>query len=145
MVSHSYFEGQGDDDFSLKKATLENELWTQLRIDPKSLPTGDLEIIPSFEFLRLRHIPLRAYSASAELMSDTYTISYTDLNRSLSIRFNPQFPYDIISWEETFRSGHVEKTEALTTKATRLKMIKSDYWNKNTNDDFTLRESLGLN
>ena len=145
VTSHSYFEGEADEDFSLPKAILENELWTQLRIDPKSLPIGNVAIIPSFEYLQLRHIPLRAYNASAELKLNTYTISYPDLKRSLSILFNPKFPYDIISWEETFISGYGENAKPLTTKATRQKIIKSDYWNKNTNDDFTLRESLGLN
>ena len=145
VTSHSYFEAEADEDFSLSKAILENEIWTQLRINPKSLPIGDMEIIPSFEFLRLEHIPFKAYSASADLISDTYTISYPDLNRSLSITFNPQFPFDIISWEEIFISGYGENAKTLTTKATRQKTIKSDYWNKNTNDDFSLRESLGLN
>ena len=145
VTSHSYFEAEADEDFSLSKAILENEIWTQLRINPKSLPIGDMEIIPSFEFLRLEHIPFKAYSASADLISDTYTISYPDLNRSLSITFNPQFPFDIISWEEIFISGYGENAKKLTTKATRQKTIKSDYWNKNTNDDFSLRESLGLN
>ena len=144
VTSHSYFEGEDDENFNLPKTILENELWTQLRINPKGLPTGNLEIIPSFEFLRLRHIPFRAYIASAELMQDTYTITYPDLNRSLRIRFNPKFPYDIVSWEETFISGYGENAKPLTTKATRMKMIKTDYWNKNANEDFTLRESLGL-
>ncbi|MBO3098248.1 septum formation inhibitor Maf [Gelidibacter pelagius] len=145
VVSHSYFEGEADESFGLGKAILENELWTQLRINPESLPTGDLEIIPSFEFLRLRHIPFKAYAASAELLSGTYTITYPDLNRSLSINFNPQFPFDITSWEETFISGYGESAKPLTTKATKINTIKSDYWNKTTNDDFSLRESLGLN
>ena len=144
VSAHSYFEGEGDEVFSLTKAILENELWTQLRINPQSLPTGDLEIIPALEFLRLGHIPLRAYHASAELLLDTYTISYPDLNRTLSIRFNPQFPFDILSWEETLISGYGENAKSMTTKAKRRKMIKSDYWNKNTNDDSTLRESLDL-
>lgn len=145
VTSHSYFEGEADENFNLEKTTIENELWTQLRMDPKSLPTGDLEIIPSFEFLRLRHIPFKAYAASAELGSDTYKITYPDLNRSLSIHFNPQFPYEITSWEESFISGTGESAKTLTTKATRIKTIKSDYWNKTTNADFSLRESLGLN
>lgn len=145
VLSHSYFEGEADENFNLPKSVLENELWTQLRIDPKSLPVGNLQAIPSFEFLRLLHVPLRAYNASADLTRDTYTISYPDLNRSLSITFNPQFPYDILSWEETLISGFGQKTKTLTTKATRHKMIKSDYWNKNTNDDLPLRENLGLN
>lgn len=142
--SHSYFEGEADENFSLNKSILENELWTQLRIDPSSLPIGDLEIIPSFEFLRLRHVPFKAYVASAELLEGTYNLNYPDLNRSLSIIFNPQFPFDILSWEETFISGYGESAKPLTTKATRIKTIKSDYWTKTKNDNSTLRESLGL-
>lgn len=144
VMSHSYFEGEADEDFSLNKSILENELWTQLRINPKSLPTGNVEIIPSFEFLRLKHVPLKAYNASAELTPETYTLTYPDLNRSLSITFNPQFPFEIISWEETFVSGFGDKAQELKTKATRIKTIKSDYWNRNTNADSALRESLGL-
>lgn len=144
VLSHSYFEGEADEDFSLNKNILENELWTQLRIDPKSLPTGELDIIPSLEFLRLSHVPFKAYRASAELTQETYTITYPELNRSLSIKFNPQFPFEIISWEETFSSGFGDKAKALTTKATRIKTTKSDYWNQNTNEDFVLRENLGL-
>ncbi|WP_299390601.1 septum formation inhibitor Maf [uncultured Gelidibacter sp.] len=142
--SHSYFEGEADEEFDFNKNILENELWTQLRIDPKSLPTGNVEIIPAFEFLRLRHIPFKAYNASAELTQDRYTLSYPELNRSISISFNPKSPFDIISWEETFISGQGEKAKELTTKATRMKSIKSDYWNKNSNADASLRESLGL-
>ncbi len=144
VMSHSYFEGEADEEFSVNKSILENELWTQLRINPKSLPTGNLEIIPSFEFLRLRHVPFKAYAATAQLTPDTYTLTYPDLNRSLNISFNPQLPFDIISWEETFISGYGNKALELTTKATRIKTIKSDYWNINTNADSALRESLGL-
>lgn len=142
--SHSYFEGEADEEFNLNKNILENELWTQLRINPKSLPTGAIEIIPAFEFIRLRHIPFKAYKASAELSADRYTLSYPELNRTISITFNPQSPFDIISWEETFISGQGEKAQELTTKATRISSIKSDYWNKNSNADSGLRESLGL-
>ena len=144
VVSHSYFESEGDEDFSLNKAVLENELWTQLRIDPKSLPVGDVDIIPSFEFLRLRHVPVKSYSAFAKLSNDSYTINYTDLDRSLTIYFNAEFPYEIQSWEETFISGFGAKAKELKTKATKIKTIKSDYWNKNSNADNSLRESLEL-
>lgn len=145
VLSHSYFENEGDEDFSLNKSILENELWTQLRIDPKSLPTGTIELIPSFEFLRLRHVPFKSYSATAILTDSLYTINYPELNRSLTIHFNPQFPYEIEGWEEIFISGFGDKAKELTTKATKLKTIKSDYWNKNTNADSELRETLELN
>ena len=145
VMSHSYFEGEADKSFNLDKAILENELWTQLRIDPKSLPTGDIEIIPSFEYTRLRHVPLKPYKASATLNDASYSISYPELNRTLLIKFNPKFPYNILGWEERFESGFGSNTKTLTTKATKLKTIKSSYWNKNSNNDEILRDTLQLN
>ncbi|MDO5968214.1 septum formation inhibitor Maf [Flavivirga aquimarina] len=144
IMSHSYFEGEADKRFNLDKAILENELWTQLRIDPKSLPTGDLEIIPSFEYNRLRHLPIKAYKAKASLMNGSYTLHYPNLNRTLVINFTPNFPFDILGWEETFKSGFGPKAKELTTKATKLKTIKSAYWRKNHNKDEILRKELQL-
>jgi len=145
ITSHSYFEGEADEDFSLEKSILENELWTQLRINPKSLPTGQLKIIPSFDFLRLRHIPMKAYETNATMINGNYTLHYPELNRKLIIHFNVNFPYEIDSWEETFVSGFGNEAKELTTKATKIKTIKSDYWNKNSNADDSFRETLGVN
>ncbi len=144
VMSHSYFEGEADENFNLDKAILENELWTQLRIDPKSLPTGSLDIIPSFEYSRLRHIPIKTYKAVLTMEENIYSITYPDLNRSLSISFNPNFPYDILGWEESFKSGFGANTKVLKTKATKLKTIKSAYWSKNNNKDEILRDTLQL-
>lgn len=144
VMSHSYFEGEADKSFNLDKAILENELWTQLRIDPKSLPTGNLEIIPSFEYTRLRHVPIKAYKAIANMKENIYSISYPELNRTLSITYNPKFPHDILSWEESFKSGFGANAKVLKTKATKLKTIKSAYWGKNSNKDEILRKELQL-
>ncbi|HLT32750.1 MAG TPA: hypothetical protein VKZ98_03085 [Aquaticitalea sp.] len=145
VTSHSYFEGEADKDFTINKSILENELWTQLRINPATLPTGNLKIIPSFEFLRLRHVPMKAYDATATLSGGNYSINYPELNRTITIHFNKQFPYEIDVWEETFFSGFGEKTKEMTTKATKIKTIKSAYWQKNNNSDNSLRDSLGIN
>lgn len=145
ITSHSYFEGEADEDFNLEKTILENELWTQLRINPTSLPTGTIKIIPSFDFVRLRHIPMKAYEATATMTDGIYTLNYPELNRKLSIYFNVNFPYDINSWEETFVSDFGDKAKEMTTKATKIKTIKSDYWNKNSNADNNLRETLETN
>ncbi|GAA4897725.1 hypothetical protein GCM10023311_23130 [Flaviramulus aquimarinus] len=145
ILSHSYFEGEADAHLKLEKSILENELWTQLRINPKSLPTGNLEIIPSFEYTRLRHVPIKAYKAIATLSGSAYSISYPELNRTLTIVFNPNFPYEILGWEETFKSGFGPHAKILRTKASKLKTIKSAYWEKNSNQDEILRETLKLN
>lgn len=144
IKSHSYFESEADQNFTLNKATLENELWTQLRLDPTSLPTGELEIIPSLEYIRLKHIELKAYKAIAKLDDKTYKISYPELDRELTINFNENFPYNITGWEETFKDGYGTSAKILTTKATKLKTIKSPYWSKNSNADNNLRETLKL-
>lgn len=145
MTSHSYFEMEADAQFNLEKTILENELWTQLRLDPSSLPVGDLKIIPSLEFFRLKHIPTEAYEAVAQLTTGNYTVTYKTLKRQLSINFNPEFPYQILSWEETYPDGFGEDPTLMTTKASLLKSIKLDYWNKNDNTAVRFRDTLQLN
>ncbi|GGD07405.1 hypothetical protein GCM10011368_06670 [Hyunsoonleella pacifica] len=141
IMSHSYFQAEADEQFKLNKTTLENELWAQLRINPKSLPTGNISVIPSFEYTRMKHVKIKAYQAEATLAENKYTLNYKNLDRTLAINFNPKFPYDIISWEETFKSGG----KLLTTKATKLKTITSPYWQKNDNASAILRDTLQLN
>lgn len=148
FTSHSYFESEADQNLNLEKNMLENEIWNRIRINPKDLPTGELKIIPSLEFARLRHKELRAYDATAELTQEesltTYTINYPELERSLAITFTTDFPFGIESWTETFKSGFGPKAKQMTTKATKLKSIKTAYWGQNSNDDVVLRDSLGL-
>ncbi|WP_299680587.1 septum formation inhibitor Maf [uncultured Dokdonia sp.] len=142
--SHSYFEGEADKSFTLEKDILENELWAQLRIDPKALPTGNFKAIPDFSFTRMKHVPLKAYDAKGTLTATSYTLAYPKLNRSLTINFSSAFPYTIEGWEETFVDGYGARAKELTTKATRIKTIKSAYWGKNSNADAGLRTELGL-
>lgn len=144
ISSHSYFQGEADQNFRIEKTWTENELWTKIRINPSTLPTGEISIIPSLEFIRLSHKNIKAYKAFANLKNGTYSINYPELSRSLKINFNTAFPYDILSWEETSTSGFGASTKSLTTKATKLKTIKSDYWNKKSNADQSLRTTLKL-
>ncbi|WP_411895498.1 septum formation inhibitor Maf [Winogradskyella sp. A2] len=144
LISHSYFQGEADQNYKLNKTWIENELWTKLRINPKSLPTGDIDIIPSLEFTRLKHQEIKAYKAFAVLKDGMYMLSYPSLNRTLQINFETSFPYQINSWEETSVNGYGSNSKTLTTKATRLESIKSAYWNKNSNVDTGLRKTLKL-
>ena len=73
-----------------------------------------------------------------------YTVKYPSLGRTLSIRFNRHFPYDILSWSETYPVGSGEEAKVLTTKARRTHAIGVDYWNKNSVKDPTLRKEVGL-
>lgn len=144
LRSFSYFEEEADQSLSLARVHLENEVWTQLRIDPTLLPTGDIEIIPSFEFLRLHHREARSYMATAEFYQDenlsVYKIFYPGLQRTLQIYFNQAFPFSIEQWTESItKYGQTE-----VTKATKNSDLKIDYWTKNSNKDLPLREQLNL-
>ncbi|WP_420572837.1 septum formation inhibitor Maf [Kordia sp.] len=148
IQSYSYFESESDQKFSLDKAILEDELWTKLRVDPTQLPIGKLQIIPAFEVLRMKHIPLKTYDVTASITASgattTYTLDYPKLNRKLTINFNTSFPHDILSWTEVSKSGYGNSAKTLTTKATRIKQLKSPYWSKNSVKDSVLRKELGL-
>ena len=142
---YSYFESNADRKINLKKEILENELWSQLRISPENLPIGELQIIPSFEFLGLHHKEFKAFDAIASIEEKgnflIYTINYPKLERTLSIKASKDFPHKIESWEETF----VSRGKTLTTKAEKIKTLQSAYWSKNGVADTEERKELGLN
>src|SRR5690606_23474945 len=112
-----------------------DEIWTQLRINPDELPLGDIEMIPSFEFARLKHRKIKPFYVQATLKLidgiQVYSLLYHELDRTLSIQFEPVFPFKIIGWEETVGD--------FTSKAAINKQIQSDYWSKNKNEHLHLR------
>ena len=146
--AHSYFESEADQRFELEKTILENELWTKIRIDPENLPTGELEVIPALEFIRLGHIAIKGYAATASLALEgdnyNYELHYPELERKLKITFSKDFPYTIEGWTESFKSGFGNNAQILTTKAIKNKELKAPYWRLNGNKDLVLRDSLGI-
>lgn len=147
IEAHSYFEGEADQKLSLQKTWLEDELWNLIRINPEELPTGDLSVIPSFEYIRLRHKEIKEYKAFANLKQGdsitVYTLNYIDLQRQLQLFFKSRFPYEIEKWEEVNVSKQND-TLRLRTTATKRNRMKIDYWNKNRNEFTHLRDSLDL-
>lgn len=141
---YSYFESNTDRKFSLEKHILEDELWNLLRISPKTLPTGKLQIIPSFEYLGLNHKKFQAYETIASLEIKEgfliYKINYPNLKRTLTIKATEVFPHTIESWKETIYS----RGKILTTTAKKIKTIQSAYWSKNGTADKQERKELGL-
>jgi len=151
VESYSYFESEGDRNFDLGKEFLEDELWTRIRIDPSSLPQGEIKIIPGTMASRLTHRELSVQTAIATLTQNpgdpalmNYKLSYPGSGRSMLITFDKEFPYEIVSWEESYKSGFGENARELTTRATLQKTIVTDYWNKHSPPDRVLREQLGI-
>jgi len=147
IESHSYFEGEADRKKSLSKTWLENELWNVIRINPEELPIGDLLMIPSFEYLQMRHKEIKAHSAFATIKQgdDTtvYTVNYPELQRQLVFYFKNIFPYEIEKWEEVNATAKND-TVGLRTTAIKMKRMNIDYWNKNKNEFKSLRDTLNL-
>lgn len=152
VESFSYFESEGDTAFDLENEFLEDELWTRIRIDPDSLPVGEIKIIPAAMASRLTHKELAVETAVASLGRNTddpvslmdYKLIYPASGRSMLVTFKKDFPHEIVSWEETYKSGFGESARELTTKATIDKTLITDYWNKNKPLDRVLREELGI-
>lgn len=139
--SYSYFESESDQKIKLPKVWLENEFWNLIRINPGELPQGDIEAIPSFEFLRMHHRAIQSYRATTKL--DTaqglirYRIHFPELKHGLTWYINGSSPYEIIGWDE-------ENPNGLKTRAIRKKKLNTAYWNLNRNADAIWRDSLAL-
>ena len=142
IEQRSYFEAEGDTELDLESFEIEDDLWTRLRLNPHSLPTGDLAILPSSLHLRLRHRPWQVVQATAEhLPADGqglagYRLTYPSESRSLTIRYSAAYPHEIESWQET--------VGGLTTRAVKKERLMLDYWSRNSLDDAGLRKRLGL-
>ncbi|SFC19695.1 hypothetical protein SAMN04487891_10770 [Flagellimonas taeanensis] len=148
FTSHSYFENEADQKMEMEKNILENEIWTKIRINPESLPLGQLKIIPSLEFLRLYHKEPKAYAAEASMSTKdgitTYSLAYPELERTLRINFADAFPHSIESWTEETRDGFGTNAKQLITSAKKIRTLKTAYWGQHGNNDLFLRDSLGL-
>lgn len=141
VQSFSYFGSEGDQRTSVDRVPLEDELWTQIRVAPHALPTGSFQMIPGATYLRLRHVPLQPRPATGKLERKGdmfhYTIAYPTLGRTLTVFFEPKFPHRIDGWRETMAGGP-------QTNAKLKARIMSAYWNRNSNKDRKLRDTLGL-
>ncbi|MGK7391184.1 MAG: hypothetical protein ACNS60_12585 [Candidatus Cyclobacteriaceae bacterium M2_1C_046] len=140
----SYFESEGDRDYSIEAGFTEDEIWNRIRLDYQSLPEGEITIIPGLIMTRLLHKELEPVSAVAELKSsaDTlvYNVKYQD-DHALRIKFSKDFPHHIYGWEEELIGIDGRQ---LTTSAQLMDTMAIDYWTKNKTKYTYLRDSLNL-
>jgi hypothetical protein len=144
VKSHSYFEQEADQQFSVRHALLEDELWNLIRIDHENLPLGEFQVLPGLFFTRLNHADIKVLPAMGnKSQTDSaylYTIQIPDQERVLTIQYQKQFPFKILGWKETW----TEKGKAMQTTAHLDKTLYTDYWTKNKKEFEYLRDSLNL-
>jgi len=148
---NSYFQSEGDLREDLSATYTEDDVWTRIRIEPQMLPLGKIDMIPSMEYLRLKHKDFQPYNAIASLVLQVnssgeefylYTLEYPELQRTLSIKSQASFPFKILSWEEEWNSDDesaIEKTSAQIDKT-----IQVPYWELNGSENMNYRDSLNL-
>lgn len=148
FLERSYFESEGDTEKTIESDWFEDEFWTLIRVNPEALPTGEITVVPGQMFHRLSHSRYKPQAARASIKKDggysTYSLEYSETGRTLEITFVNKFPYEIESWEETYKSGFGDSAKMMTTKATLKRRIQLDYWNKKKNEHSDYRDQLGL-
>jgi hypothetical protein len=151
LQSHSYFEGEGDQDALLGRHMPEDGLWNQIRTAPGDLPVGSVRLIPSAVYNRFVHRETQPADAVGSVEPDNgqslegrtllrYDLAYQS-GRRLVIAFEEAFPHRIQWWEESYpdRDGQM-----VTTRAVRTHTLMVDYWNRHDPADRVLLKQLGL-
>ncbi len=135
----SYFESEGDLAVVLPYAMLEDELWTRIRLSPFSLPTGTVDLLPSALHARLRHKQIEVQKADIQIDKrvgeSLLSLAYQTMSRTLTIRFETDFPHKILGWEE-------RNAGKLASRGTLVSSRKSAYWAEHGNEHAPLRDSL---
>ena len=157
VLSHSYFEAEGDQEYKIDSSLAEDEIYQWIRLDPSRLPQKEITVIPSLISARLRHRPLKPERAMAELSDYSgplsrqqnlrmYSLTYDkgkDEERQVSYIFEKDFPYRIVALSDEYLDGF-QNPVRLKTTAVLKEQILIDYWKKNRPEDRELRKKLGL-
>jgi hypothetical protein len=123
-----------------------------MRLEPQTLPLGKIEMVPSMEYMRLKHKEVKAYRCEANLFLQvndnksgeefySYQLTYPELDRKLIVNCESRFPFRVLGWKEIWNasSGNPQVTEARLAET-----LKMPYWELNSNNEKALRDSLGL-
>ncbi len=155
IQTHSYFEKEADEDYKIDAVWLEDELWTRIRINPETLPIGDIQMIPGSIYSRFVHKTMAAKKAIAsktEMASDhehqgpiiRYQVEYPSEQRTFILNYKKNFPHEITSFEGIYKDGFGDKAKVLHTIGIKKNSLMLDYWNKNSAADSTYRRDLGF-
>ena len=141
FTGHSYFEAEGDEAFEVPAVFLEDGLMNQIRIEPRALPTGELDVIPGMFDSRLRHRRPRAERAIASLRDGPnveerlYELRYAS-GRRVEVTFERARPHGILAFREIVGRQ--------VTEARRTHVEQTAYWNRSSRRYGSERSKLGL-
>lgn len=145
ILIRSYFEAEGDQEFVAKADLLEDELFNLIRINPSLIKEGSYKILPSLNYLRLTHRKMEGIDAKISKTTgaqNTVHISYPSLKREISISYESQSPYKIVSFDESYPS--LFDKQLRTSKAQKVSELYEAYWSMNKTDDKSRRRDLSI-
>jgi len=152
VQQYSYFENEGDRTYDVEALLTEDEILNRIRLNPLSLHSGTQQILPGNVFTRLKHKELKVYNVEikrAKYTDDDFSgadlqsieIQYPELDRTLEIIYEGQFPHRISGWKDTYEVFGEKK---LTSVSKRISSERIPYWSQHGLEDLPLREKLGL-
>ncbi|MFB9052287.1 septum formation inhibitor Maf [Formosa undariae] len=137
----SYFESDGDEEKIVPAVLLEEDLMTRIRINNGELTLGEMTLMPSTIYSRFSHKTMQAEKAmiNKATFNNTiqYTISYVNIDRTLTIDVENSFPYKIMKWTE-------DNGDDLITTAVLKSSVHEPYWNQKSVADEAQRDILKL-
>jgi hypothetical protein len=149
---YSYFEKEGDQNFTVDDVMNEDEIFNQIRFDPDLLPTGSKNMLPGTAFSRLKHIEFKPYPVTLIKGSyagtdftgqnlESYQMVFPDFDRTLEIIYEAQFPFQIVGWKDTYAVLSGEKLTSINKMVSSKRM---PYWSEHNLEDSHIRAELGL-
>ena len=150
--TRSYFQAEGDEDLSFDATYVEDDIWNRMRLEPQTLPLGKIDMVPSMEYLRLKHKEVKAYRCEANLFLQvnddksgeefySYQLTYPELDRKLIVNCESRFPFRVLGWKEIWNAS---SSKPQVTEAHLTETLKKPYWELNSEKEEALRDSLGL-
>jgi hypothetical protein len=137
----SYFEADGDEEKTINATFLEEALFTKIRIAKGQLPEGEINLIPSTIYSRFNYKKMDVEKAEISKTTSektlTYKIKYLNINRTLTIDVEKEFPYKILGFTEFDGTG-------LTTTAKLKATSNEPYWEQKKLSDQDKRKALKL-
>ena len=137
----SYFESDGDEEKTINVALLEEDLMTRIRINKGQLPEGEINLIPSTIYSRFNYKKMDVEKATISKTTLEnkliYSIKYLNIDRTISIDVEKEFPYKILGWSENDGTG-------LITTATLKASSNEPYWKQKKLTDASKRKELKL-
>lgn len=141
---NSYFQSEGNKEFTVENIMTENQIPLQLRLNPTEMPTGAMKVIPSAEYLRLKHIETKPYDVTASIREIEdgllYSLRYTELDRMIAFKVQKEFPHKILAWMDRYNDGG----QPQVSTGTLINTLNTAYWSQNSSEYEVLRDSLQL-